>query len=97
LLLQLQSNGTRDIITPWDSFNNSFPFARSLPLPLRVPLPVLYSLLVPGPFLSTLRVLLTVAVVIVIAIARMAPSTARPTRICPDVIIMFLVKYLIPS
>jgi hypothetical protein len=54
-----------------------------------------YSLPFPGPVLTALRVLLTLAVVIVIAIARTAPSTARCTGICPVVIIIILVNYLI--
>jgi hypothetical protein len=85
--------------------NNTFPFTMSLPLPLPFPLPVLsrlpfpllilYSLPFPGPYLTALRVLLTLAVVIVIAIARTAPSTARCTGIRPVVIIIILVNYLI--
>jgi hypothetical protein len=43
-----------------------------------------------------LRVLLTLAVVIVIAIASTAPSIARRTGICPVLIILILVDNLIP-
>jgi hypothetical protein len=78
----------------------------SLPLPLPFPLPVLSnlpcplhilcSIPFPCPFLTALRVLLTLAIVIVIAIARTAPSTARHTGIRPVVIIIILVDYLIP-
>jgi hypothetical protein len=46
--------------------------------------------------LSALRVLLTLAVTIIIAIARMAPSNARSTGIRPVVIIIIVVDYLIP-
>jgi len=86
-------------------FNNTFPFTVSLPLPLPFPLPVLSrlpfplpilcSLPFPGPILTALRVLLTLAVVIVIAITRMAPSTARRTGIRPVVIIIIPMDYLI--
>jgi len=79
----------------------------SLPLPLPSPLPVLSRLPFPlpilcslpflGPCLTALRVLLTLTVVIVIAIARTAPSTARRTGICPVVIIIILVDDLIPN
>ena len=86
----------RDIISPWGLFNNTFPFTVSLPLPLLFPLPVLCSLLFPGLFLTALRVLLTLAIVIVIAIARTAPSTARCSGIRLVLIIMIFVNYLIP-
>jgi hypothetical protein len=86
--------------------NNTFPFTVSLPLPLPFPLPILSRLPCPlpilcslpfhSPFLTALRVLLTLAVVIVIAIARTAPSTARRTGIRPVVIIIILIDYLIP-
>ena len=95
-LLQLQSNGTRDIISPWCLFNNTFPFTVSLTLPLPFPLPVLCSLSFSRPFLTTLRDLLTLAIVIVIAIARTAPSTARRSGIRPVLIIIILIDYLIP-
>jgi hypothetical protein len=82
-------------------FNNTFPFTVSLPLPLPFPLPVLSrlpfplpilcSLPFPGPFLTALRVLVTLTVVIVIAIPRMAPSTAQRTGIHPVVIIIILI------
>jgi hypothetical protein len=55
-------------------------------------LPILCTL----PFLTARRVLLTLAVVIVIAIARTAFSTARRFRIRPVVIIIILIDYLIP-
>jgi len=106
LPLQLQRNGTRDIISPWGLFNNTFPFIVSLPLPLPFPLPILSclpfplpilcSLPFPGPFHTALRVLLTLAIVIVIVIAWTAPSTTRRSRICPVLIIIILVDYLIP-
>jgi hypothetical protein len=43
-----------------------------------------------------MRVLLTNAIVIVIAIARMAPSPARRSGICPVLIIIILEDYHIP-
>jgi hypothetical protein len=96
----------RDIISSWGVLNNTFPFTVSLPLPLPFPLPVLSrrlfpltidcSLPFPGHLLTALRVLLTLAVVIVIAIARTAPSTTRRTGICQVVIIIILVDDLIP-
>jgi hypothetical protein len=92
----LQSNGTRDIISTWGSFNNTFPFTVSLPLPLPFSLPVLCSLPFPGPSLTALHVLLALAVIIVIAIARTAPSTSRRSGIRKIVIIIILVDYVIP-
>jgi hypothetical protein len=96
----------RDIISCWGVLNNIFPFTVSIPLPLIFPLPVLSHLLfplpmlcslpIPCPFLTALLVLLTLAVVIVISIARTAPSTARRTGICLVVIIIIHVDYLIP-
>jgi hypothetical protein len=77
-------------------FNNTFPFTVSLPLPLPFPLPIICSLPFPGPFLNAMRVLLTLAIVIVIFIARTALSTARHLRISPVLIIISLVDYLIP-
>jgi len=50
----------------------------------------------PSPFLTTLGVLITVAVIIVIVIARTAPSTARRSGILPVPIVIILSKYLIP-
>jgi len=73
-------------------FNNTFPFTVSLPLPLPVPC----SLPFPGPCLTALRVLSTLAIVIVIAIARTAPSTAQCSGIRPVLIIIILIDYLIP-
>jgi hypothetical protein len=109
-LPQLQSNGTRDIISSWGLVNNSFPFIVSLPLPflrcLPLPflrclphpifLPILCTPPFPGSFLTTLRVLLTLAVVIVVDIARAATSTVRPSGILPVLIIIILIDYLIP-
>ena len=88
--------------------NNTFQFEVSLPLPLPLPLPlsvlsrhpfphpIVCSLASPGPFLTALCVLLPLAIVIVIAIARMASSTPRRIGIHPVVIIIILVDYLIP-
>jgi hypothetical protein len=86
----------RDIISPWGLFNNTFPFTVSLPLPVPFALPILCSLPVPGPFLTPLCVLLTLAIVIVIAIARTPPSTARCSGIHPVLIIIILIDYDIP-
>jgi hypothetical protein len=91
-------------MSTWGLFNNTFPFTVSLPLPLpflgclplRLPLPILWTIPNPGRFLTALHVLLTLAAVIVIAIARTAPSTARRSGIGPVVIIIILVDYLIP-
>jgi len=104
--LQLHSNGMRDIISPWGSFNNTFPFTISLPRPLPFPLsilsclpfplPILCSLPFLGPFLTALCVSLTIPVVIVIVIPRTAPSTARHTGIRQFLIIIIPVDYLIP-
>jgi len=102
--LQLHSNSTRDILSSWGLFNNTFPFTGSLPLPLPflgcLPLPLSLSILCtlpfPGPFLTALRVLRTLAVVIVIAMATTAPSTAQRSGIRPGVIIIILVHYVIP-
>jgi hypothetical protein len=96
LILQLQINGTRDIISPWGWFNNTFPFTIFLPLPLPFPRAVLCSLPISGPFLTALRAILTLAVVIVMAIAGTAPSTKRRSGIRPVVIIITLVDCLIP-
>jgi hypothetical protein len=86
--------------------NDTFPFSVSLPLPLPFllpvlsclpfPPPILCSLPFPGPLLTALRVLLTLAVVIVIAIAWTAPFTARRTGIRPVDIVIIFVDYLIP-
>jgi hypothetical protein len=85
--------------------NSTFPFTVSLPLPLPfigclpfpLPLPILCTLPFPGPDLTALRVLLTLAIVIIIAMTRTAPSTARRSRIHPGVIIIILVDYFIPT
>jgi hypothetical protein len=72
----------------------------AFPLPVRsrlpFPLSIHYSLPFPGPFLTALCVLLILALVIVIAIARTAPSTTRSTGCRPGIIIIILVDYLIP-
>jgi hypothetical protein len=49
-----------------------------------------------GPILTALQVLLTLAIVIVIAIARTASSTARLSVIFPVLIIIILVDFVIP-
>ena len=84
-------------------YNNGFPFTISVPLPLPFPLPhlpisrpILCSFPVPGPFLTALRVLLTLALVIVIVIASTALFTARPCGIRPFLILIIIVGYLIP-
>ena len=87
-------------------FKDTLPITVSVPIPLPIPLPVLShlhcplpilgSLPIPGPFLTALRVLLTLAVVIVIANARTAPPTAWRTGFRPVVIIIILIDYLIP-
>ena len=94
------------IISSWGLFINTVPFTVSLPIPLPLPPPVfsrrpiplsiLCSLPLPSLVLTALRVLLTLAVVIVIAISRMAPSTARRSGIGQVLIIIILVDYLIP-
>jgi hypothetical protein len=82
--------------------NNTVPFTVSLPLlflcclPLPFPLPILSTLPSQGSFLTALLVLLTLAVVIVIAMARTAPATARVSGIHPDLIIIIIVDYIIP-
>jgi len=88
--------------------NYTFPFIVSLPLsflrwfphplpfPLPFPLHIVCSLLFPCPFLIALRVLPTLAVLIVIAIAGTAPFTAWHSGMCPVLIIIMLVDYLIP-
>ena len=93
---------------PWGLFKNSFSFVVSLPLPFRLPitlsvlccrpfpLPILCSLLFPGPFLNTWNVLLTLAIVIIIAIARTTPPTARRSAIRLVLTIIIVVNYLIP-
>jgi hypothetical protein len=77
-------------------FNNTFPFTVSLPLPLPFPLPVLCSLPFPGPFVTTLRVLINLASVIVVVIAKPAASTTRRSGIRPVVIIIIVIDYPIP-
>jgi len=84
-------------------FNNTCPFTISLLLPflcclpLPFPHPILCTLPFPGFFLTALRVLLTLGVIIVIAIARTAPSAARPSGIrAVLIIIIILIDDLIP-
>jgi hypothetical protein len=96
LHLQLGSKGTRDIISHCDSFDNTFPVTVSLPLPLPFPHHVLGSLPFPGPSLTALHVLLTFAIVIVIAIPRTAPSNAWQSGIRPVLIVIILVDCFIP-
>jgi hypothetical protein len=96
----------RDIISPCGVIKDTFPFSVSLPLPHPFLLPVLSSLLNPlailcslafsGPFWTTLCVLLTLADLVVIAIARPGHPAARRTSILPVAIIIILVDYLIP-
>ena len=105
-LLQLPSNHTRDIISSCGLFNNTFPFTICLPVtflcclpltfPPTFPLPVLCTLRIPISFLSALRILLTLAVIIVIAIARTAHSTAPSSGIRPVPIMIILINCLIP-
>ena len=105
-VLQLQSNRTSDIISLWGLFNNTFLFIVSVPLPLPFALPVLSRLLFPlailwshpfpGPCVTALCVMFTLAVVIFTAIARTAPSTARLSVSRPVLIIIILVNSLIP-
>jgi len=67
------------------------------PSPSRsIPIPVLGSLPFPSHFLIALHVLLTLAIVSVIAIARTATSTAWRSGIRPVLIIIIFVGYLIP-
>jgi hypothetical protein len=96
----------RDIISCWGLGNNTLPVTISLPLllpflrdfPLYIPLAILCTLSIPGPFLTALCVLLTLAVVIVIAIARTTPSTAQLAVRCPILnILIIIVDSLIPS
>ena len=104
--LHLQSNGTRDIISPWGLFNNTFAITISLPLPFPFPFPILSRLPFPLPiccsfpflglFLTALLFLPTLTVVIDIAITRTAPSTARCSGIVAVLSILILVDYLIP-
>jgi hypothetical protein len=96
----------REITSPWHLFNNTFPFTISLPIPLPIPLdvlsrfpctlPILFSLPIPGHFLTNLSVLHTLAVVIVIGIARTAPSTTRRSGSRPVLNIIIFVNYLMP-
>jgi hypothetical protein len=96
----------RDIISSWGLFYNTFPVTVSLPLPflgclpvafpLPFPFPILCTLPLPSSFLTALRVVLTLAVVIAIAIARTAPFPAQPSGIRQVLIIIILADYLIP-
>jgi len=67
----------------------------SLPLMPSLPLRILCSLLLPGPCLSNRCVLLTLAIVIIIAITPLAPYTARRSSIHLVPIIIILVEYTI--
>lgn len=98
--------------SPWGLFDNTFPFPIHLPLPLSFlcslsllfpvlgrlpcPLPIHCSLPFAGPFFTALHVILTLAVIILIAIAMMAPSTAWRSAICPVLMIIILLNYDIP-
>jgi len=109
-LLQLQSISTRNSIPPWGSFNNTFPCTVSLPLslpflccfplilpfPLPFPVAILCSLCFSSAFVTTLRAILSLAVIIDSAIGRMLPSTALGSGISPVFIIIILIDYLIP-
>jgi hypothetical protein len=85
----------RDIIDPWGSFNNTFPFTVSHPIHLPFHLPVLCSLPCPGPILTAQCVLLTLSIVIGIPITGLAAFIARRCGIRPVLIIIILVDYLI--
>jgi hypothetical protein len=76
--------------------NNTCPLAISLPLPLPFSLPIHCSHPFPSPFLTPLCFFLTLAIVIVIAIARTDLSTAQHSGIRPVLINIILVDYLIP-
>jgi hypothetical protein len=56
---------------------------------------ILYYLPFPGPFLTALCVILMRVVIIFIGIAWIAPSSTSHSGICPDLIIIILVDYLI--
>jgi len=97
----------RDIIFPCGLWNNTCPFTVSFPIPLPITLrilshlafllPILGSLPLSSPILTALRILLTLTVVNVIAIARTAPFTARCSGNHPVLILNLLVYYLIPT
>jgi len=76
------------------------PLSLFYPLPilscLPTPLPIHSSLPIPVLFSTTLRFLLVLAVVIVLACATTSPSTARCTAIWPVLFIIILVTYFIP-
>ena len=86
------------------AFPHPIPFLNCLPLPLPFPLPVLShlpfplaiicSLSLPGVILTALHVFLTLTVVVVIPIPRVAPPTTRRSGICP-VLIIIVISYLI--
>ena len=100
-------------LSPYSLFNNTCSFRVPLALPLPFPcclphfipvlccqlfpLPILCSLPVRGSVLTALRVLVTLGVFIVIAIARLAPSSARCSGICPVLNFIILVNHLIPN
>ena len=81
-------------------------FSVSLPLPLTFPLPILSGLPFPlsilcshhfpCPIITALHMLLTLAIIVVIAITRTAPSAAWRSGIHLVLIIIFLFDYLIP-
>jgi hypothetical protein len=92
----MESNGMRDILSPWSVFNNTFPFTVSLPLSLPFPHPILCYLPFPVLYLTAMPSILTLAFVIVISIAMTAPATAQRTVTSQVPIIFILVMYLIP-
>jgi len=78
-------------------FHNPFPFTISFPVPFPFPLPRLCSFPIPGPCLTVLRVIHTLAIVKLIAIPKMAPSNTRRCGIHPVLIIIIRVDYLIQN
>jgi len=95
--LQLQSNRMRDIISPWGLFNNTCSFTISIlhPIHVCIPLPIPCSRLIPGHSLTTTCVLLTLNVVIIIPIARTAPSTTWLSGFRPNLTKIMLINYFI--
>jgi hypothetical protein len=57
---------------------------------------MLWTLPCPGSFVTALRVLFPLAIVIVIGISKMALSTTWISTIRPVIIIIVLIDYLIP-
>jgi hypothetical protein len=78
-------------------FSFLYPFPIPLLRPLRYSHPGLSSLPFPGPFLTTLRVFLSLAVINVIAIAKTALPTGHHTGICPVLILINLIDDLNPN